>query len=139
MLKNFLLVCTLLFISCGSKIDQEQLHLLNGYWEIKEVTFKDGAKKEYSINSTVDYISLDSLKGFRKKVSPKFNGTFETSNDAEPLFIRISNDSVFMNYATELNTWEEVLLSLSEKSFSVKNNQGIIYTYERFEPININP
>ena len=44
-----------------------------------------------------------------------------------------------MNYTTEFNTWEEVLLSLSEKSFSVKNEQGITYTYERFEPININP
>ena len=138
-MKRLLLFCTLLFSSCGTKIDQEQLHLLNGYWEIKEVTFKDGTKKEYSINTTVDYISLDSLKGFRKKMSPKFNGTFETSNDAEPILIRVANDSVVMNYTTELNTWEEVLISLSEKSFSVKNDQGITYTYERFEPININP
>lgn len=138
-MKQLFLFCTLLCISCVSKIDQEQLHLLNGYWEIKEVTFKDGTKKEYSVNTTVDYISLDSLKGFRKKMSPKFNGTFETSNDAEPILIRIANDSIFMNYTTDLNTWEEVLISLSEKSFSVKNDQGITYTYERFEPININP
>lgn len=138
-MKQLFLFCTLLSISCVSKVNQEQLHLLNGYWEIKEVTFKDGTKKEYSVNTTVDYISLDSLKGFRKKMSPKFNGTFETSNDAEPILIRIANDSIFMNYTTDLNTWEEVLISLSEKSFSVKNDQGITYTYERFEPININP
>lgn len=138
-MKQLFLFCTLLCISCVSKVNQEQLHLLNGYWEIKEVTFKDGTKKEYSVNTTVDYISLDSLKGFRKKMSPKFNGTFETSNDAEPILIRIANDSIFMNYTTDLNTWEEVLISLSEKSFSVKNDQGITYTYERFEPININP
>ena len=125
-MKQLLLFCTLLLISCGSKINQEQLHLLNGYWEI-------------TVNTTVDYISLDSLKGYKKKMSPKFNGTFETSNDAEPILIRVSNDSIFMNYSTEFNTWEEVLLSLSEKSFSVKNDQGITYTYERFEPININP
>ena len=138
-MKQLFLFCTLLCISCVSKVNQEHLHLLNGYWEIKEVTFKDGTKKEYSVNTTVDYISLDSLKGFRKKMSPKFNGTFETSNDAEPILIRIANDSIFMNYTTDLNTWEEVLISLSEKSFSVKNDQGITYTYERFEPININP
>ena len=138
-MKQLFLFCTLLCISCVSKVNQEQLHLLNGYWEIKEVTFKDGTKKEYSVNTTVDYISLDSLKGFRKKMSPKFNGTFETSNDAEPILIRIANDSIFMNYTTDLNTWEEVLISLSEKSFSVNNDQGITYTYERFEPININP
>tara|TARA_R110002051_G_scaffold2568_3_gene13165 strand:+ start:565 stop:765 length:201 start_codon:yes stop_codon:yes gene_type:complete len=66
-MKQLLLFCTLLISSCGSKVDQEQLYLLNGYWEIKEVTFKDGTKKEYSVNTTVDFISLDSLKGYKKK------------------------------------------------------------------------
>ncbi|WP_396634928.1 lipocalin family protein [Maribacter sp. R86514] len=138
-MKKLLIICSLILISCNSKIDKNQLHLLNGYWEIKEVTFKDGAKKEYSINSTIDYIKLDSLKGFRKKVDPKFNGTFETSNDAEPFTIRISNDSIFMSYNNNANTWEEVLTELSEESFKVKNNQGITYTYYKFEPINITP
>ncbi|MDF4204203.1 hypothetical protein PXD56_14610 [Maribacter sp. SA7] len=139
MMKKLLIIFSLILISCSSKIDKNQLHLLNGYWEIKEVTLKDGVKKEYSINSTIDYIQLDSLKGFRKKVEPKFNGTFETSNDAEPFTIRISNDSIFMSYNNDSNTWEEVLTQLSEESFKVKNNQGITYTYNKFEPINITP
>jgi hypothetical protein len=139
MMKKLLIICSLILVSCNSKIEKKQLHLLNGYWEIKEVTFKDGAKKEYSINSTVDYIQLDSLTGFRKKMSPKFNGTFETSNDAEPFHIRISNDSVFMSYNNNSNTWEEVLTKLSAESFSVKNKEGLIYRYNRFEPINITP
>lgn len=139
MMKKLLILSFLILASCSSKVDKNQLHLLNGYWEIKEVTFKDGAKKEYSINSTVDYIQLDSLTGFRKKVDPKFNGTFETSNDAEPFRIRISHDSIFMSYNNNSNTWEEVLTKLSEESFSVKNKDGLIYQYNRFEPINITP
>ena len=139
MMKKLLIICFIFLASCNSKVDKNQLHLLNGYWEIKEVTFKDGAKKEYSINSTVDYIQLDSLTGFRKKVDPKFNGTFETSNDAEPFHIRISNDSIFMSYNNNSNTWEEVLTKLSQESFSVKNKEGLIYKYTRFEPINITP
>ena len=139
MMKKLTLILSLLIISCSSKVDQKKLHLLNGYWEIKEVTFVDGAKKEYSINSTVDYIQLDSLEGFRKKVDPKFNGTFETSNDAEPFKIRISNDSIFMKYTNDSNIWEEALISLEEESFSVKNNDGVTYKYNRFEPINITP
>ncbi|MGO4920454.1 lipocalin family protein [Maribacter spongiicola] len=138
-MKKLLILSFLILASCSSKVDKNQLHLLNGYWEIKEVTFKDGAKKEYSINSTVDYIQLDSLTGFRKKVDPKFNGTFETSNDAEPFHIRISHDSIFMSYNNNSNTWEEVLTKLSEQSFSVKNKDGLIYQYNRFEPINITP
>ncbi|WP_423998705.1 lipocalin family protein [Maribacter sp. IgM3_T14_3] len=137
MMKKLLILSFLILASCSSKVDKNQLHLLNGYWEIKEVTFKDGAKKEYSINSTVDYIQLDFLTGFRKKVDPKFNGTFETSNDAEPFRIRISHDSIFMSYNNNSNTWEEVLTKLSEESFSVKNKDGLIYQYNRFEPINI--
>lgn len=70
MIKKLTLILSLFLISCSAKVDKDKLHLLNGYWEIKEVTFVDGAKKEYSINSTVDYIKLDSLSGFRKKVDP---------------------------------------------------------------------
>jgi len=139
MVKKLFLICSLFLISCNSKIDKNKLHLLNGYWEIKEVAFKDGTKKKYSINSTVDYIELDSVTGYRKKVNPKFNGTFETSNDAESFEIRVSNDTVFMKYTNNSNTWEEVLTSLTEESFSVKNNEGVTYLYNRFEPINITP
>lgn len=137
-MKQYLIIGLLFCISCGSKIEKDQIPLLNGYWEIKEVIFKDGTKKEYSVNTTIDFIKIDSLVGYRKKVNPKFNGTYETSNDAEPLKIRIANDSIFMSYNKDLNTWEELILSLSNKSFSVINHQGITYKYERFEPININ-
>ncbi|APQ18444.1 hypothetical protein [Maribacter hydrothermalis] len=137
-MKQYLIIGLLFCISCGSKIEKDQIPLLNGYWEIKEVIFKDGTKKEYSVNTTIDFIKIDSLVGYRKKVNPKFNGTYETSNDAEPLKIRIANDSIFMSYNKDLNAWEELILSLSNKSFSVINHQGITYKYERFEPININ-
>tara|TARA_R110002051_G_scaffold8755_1_gene35956 strand:+ start:54794 stop:55210 length:417 start_codon:yes stop_codon:yes gene_type:complete len=137
-MKQFLILSLLLCFSCGSKIKKDEISLLNGYWEIKEVIFKDGTKKTYSVNTTIDFIKLDSLVGYRKKVNPKFNGTYETSNDAEPLTIRISNDSIFMSYIKDSNTWKELILSVSDKKFSVINDQGITYKYERFEPININ-
>lgn len=140
MLKYLNLLMVFLFISCGTTtVNKEQISLLNGYWEIKQVTFSDGTKKEYRMNSTIDYIKLDSLTGFRKKVSPKFNGTFETSDDAEILAIQIENDSIFMEYNTPLHTWKETLVFLSQTNFSVKNDQGITYSYQRFEPINITP
>ncbi|WP_405381651.1 hypothetical protein [Maribacter sp. LLG6340-A2] len=134
---GFLLL--ILLTSCNTAVEPADLPLLNGYWEIKEVRFKDGTKKEYSVNSTVDYITLDSLKGFRKKVNPKFNGSFETSNDAEAFTIKIKNDSLFMEYKNDLTHWQEALLTVSQDFFSVKNEEGVIYHYQRFEPINITP
>ena len=138
-MKYLTLISLFFIISCNTSVGKEQLNLLNGYWEIKEVRFSDGTKKEYTINSTVDYITLDSLNGFRKKVNPKFNGTYETSDDAEPFNIRIKNDSIFMEYKNELTSWEEVLISLNQNNFSVKNQEGITYHYQRFEPINVTP
>jgi len=134
------LILGLFFLcSCNSSINQEDLQKLNGYWEIKEVVLKDGTKKEYSVNTTVDFIKVDSLSGFRKKVDPKFNGTFETSDDAEPFDVLLEKEEILIQYHTELASWTETLLSVSESSFSVKNQDGLIYKYERYEPININP
>ena len=91
-----------------------------------------------SCGAKVDKDKLHLLNGYWE-IDPKFNGTFETSNDAEAFFIRISNDSIFMKYTNDSNIWEEVLTSLDEKSFSVKNSEGVTYRYNRFEPINITP
>ena len=126
-MKYLTLISLFFIISCNTSVGKEQLHLLNGYWEIKEVRFSDGTKKEYTINSTVDYITLDSLNGFRKKVNPKFNGTYETSDDAEPFNIRIKNDSIFMEYKNELTSWEEVLISLNKKNFSVNFPKNLCF------------
>ena len=138
---NKILLCLglILMCSCTSSITQKDLPKLNGYWEIKEVVLTDGTKKEYSVNTTVDFIKVDSLSGFRKKVDPKFNGTFETSDDAEPFDIVMDEEAVLIQYQTELDSWTETLISLSKSAFSVKNKDGIQYTYERYEPININP
>ncbi|MGB3145239.1 MAG: hypothetical protein WBB24_14145 [Maribacter sp.] len=139
MYKLTLIVGLFFLYSCNSSINQEDLQKLNGYWEIKEVVLKDGTKKEYSVNTTVDFIKVDSLSGFRKKVDPKFNGTFETSDDAEPFDVLLEKEGILIQYHTELASWTETLLSVSESSFSVKNQDGLIYKYERYEPININP
>jgi len=139
MYKLALIVGLFFIYSCNSSINQDDLQKLNGYWEIKEVVLKDGTKKEYSVNTTVDFIKVDSLSGFRKKVDPKFNGTFETSDDAEPFDVLLEKEEILIQYHTELASWTETLLSVSESSFSVKNQDGLIYKYERYEPININP
>jgi len=127
-----------LCFSCSSKISQEKLTNLNGYWEIKTVTFKDGFRKEYKVNTTVDFIKIDSLKGYRKKMYPKFNGTYDTSNDVKNFYITTEENTFIFNYKTKITAWKEELLSLSKNEFSVKNEQDKIYTYQRYTPINSN-
>ncbi len=136
MRKIIIVVILFVSISCGSESEVGRLDDLNGYWEIEKVVFPDGGERDYQVNSTVDYIELSDKKGFRKKVQPKFDGSYDTSNDAEKFQI-IENDGVFiMHYKNSMSEWNETLLSLSGSQFSVQNEDGIIYKYKRFVAIN---
>ncbi|PIE99900.1 MAG: hypothetical protein CR994_08625 [Maribacter sp.] len=130
---GFLFILT----ACQKKVTQEDLHFLNGYWEIKKVSMPNGRTKEYTINTTVDYIETKNLSGFRKKVYPKLDGTFDTSNDTEEFTLTQQSDVFEIHYKTELSEWVETLNSLNKDSFSVTNADKITYTYERFQPINV--
>ncbi len=128
----------LLLVGCLNKISQEELNHLNGYWEIERVLLPNGQTKEYKVNTAVDYIEVSDFSGFRKKVYPKFDGTFDTSNDAENFTILERQDGFEIHYRSELSEWSEIIESLTKNSFSVTNAENITYSYKRFEPVNVN-
>ncbi len=115
------------------------MHYLNGYWEIAVVEFPDGGEKTYSLNTSVDFIEVKNGKGFRKKVQPNVTGTYRTSDDAEQFVIMKKGEQFLMQYNNGPNHWEEELLAISENRFSVKNQENIIYVYNRFQPLNLAP
>ncbi len=126
-----------IFFGCSSGISKEDLTQLNGYWEIGQVVFPDGNIKEYKVSMTVDYIQLEGVMGFRKKVSPKFDGTYQTSDDAEAFTILEDDERFTMNYKTKFSEWSEKLVALDTDTFSVVNEEGLRYEYRRFEPISV--
>ncbi|QLG44094.1 lipocalin family protein [Costertonia aggregata] len=124
-------------IACNEKVASADLQNLNGYWEIEEVTFPNGDTKDYKVNATIDYIKIDKNKGFRKKVQPKFDGTYKTSDDAAAFSIT-EKDAVFLiHYKNGLNEWSEQLVSVSKNDFSVRTEDGVMYKYKRFTPIQV--
>lgn len=133
----WVLILFVLVVSCGDQISSEDFSHLNGYWEINKVEFPDGNEKEYTLNTVVDYIKVNKNNGYRKKVVPKFNGTFETSNDAEPFTIIEEKGIIYLKYKNSLSEWKERLLSLSKDAFKVQNEEGITYHFTRFDPIKI--
>ena len=132
-------IALFVFFGCSSALQKEDLKYLNGYWEIVEVEFANGQKKEYQISTLIDYIALDGLSGFRKKVQPQFNGTYKTSDDAEEFNIVEKDHGLMISYGEGLEQWEEELISLRENEFSVRNQDGNIYRYQRYEPLNLEP
>ena len=129
--------CFLLCFGCSSEISKEELPQLNGYWEIEQVVFPDGNTKKYTVNTTVDYIQWEAPDGFRKKMSPKLDGTYETSDDAETFTISEKDGNFSLDYVTGMSQWSEKLVALDEDTFSVINQEGLQYDYRRFAPIAI--
>lgn len=133
-----LYLCFGLLLSCAS-VTEDKLDLLNGYWEIERVVFPNGGVKEYKMNATIDFIKLEGLKGFKKKMMPRFDGNYETSDDAEPFKILIDEETYILSYKNDLSEWKETLKSLTENKFFIQNEEGIEYHYKRFEPVSITP
>jgi hypothetical protein len=138
-MNRLLIFLSFLLVAACTSVSKEKLSILNGYWEIERVEFPNGGQKEYKMNTTVDFIQVDGLKGYRKKMKPRFDGNYETSDDAESFEITIEKDIYTLNYKNNLSTWTEELTAISEDNFSVQNQDGIVYQYKRFEPIKINP
>jgi hypothetical protein len=137
---RFVLYVGLIFImGCGPAVQKDDLNQLNGYWEIEEVEFENGQTKEYTISTTIDYIEMDGMSGFRKKVQPQLSGSYQTSDDAEPFEIFEKEGTFLFAYGQGTQQWEEVLLSLDENTFSVRNVDNKIYRYKRYEPLNLQP
>jgi len=129
----------IIILGCSPTPQKEDLNYLNGYWEIEEVQFVDGQTKAYTVSTTIDFIKLDGMSGFRKKVQPKLNGFYQTSSDAESFEI-IEKDKAFkMVYGRETQQWEEEVISVRENSFSVRNQDKVLYTYKRYKPLNLEP
>ncbi|MEZ2416042.1 hypothetical protein ACA086_13850 [Muriicola sp. E247] len=125
----------ILCISCGQKVEKEDLEFLSGYWEISVVEFPSGDKKRYEINTTVDYIDVSGMEGYRKKVQPLPDGSFITSDDAENFSLSSRDDAYIMLYNNEMSEWEEEIEQLTETLLVLKNNEQIRYIYKRYHPV----
>ena len=121
-----------LLIGCKKTIKVQDLDQLNGYWEIEKVVFPDGQTKHYSINSTIDYIEYQDLKGFRKKVYPNLDGSFTTSDDAELFEISIEKSTFRIHYTNELSEWEERIILIDQNQMIMETATNVAYHYKRF-------
>lgn len=94
-------------------------------------------KKKYTVNTVLDYINVEGLEGYRKKVYPNLDGTFRTTDDAETFALKKTDDGWQMHYKNEGNAWTEQLIKLSDDHFEVKNTENITYTYKRWQEMEL--
>jgi hypothetical protein len=132
-----LFLSLLLLVSCNQSIKDEDIAKLNGYWEIKKVVLKDGEKKDYKINETIDYFQLKDKKGFRQKVMPQLDGTYKTNNLIEEISISNENGSFFVNYTTSYGKWKEEIIEIQDSVLVLKNKEDLEYNYKRYKPFSL--
>ncbi|MDT0688358.1 lipocalin family protein [Salegentibacter sp. F188] len=134
-LASLLLGC--IFLSCEKKDPKEQLKHLSGYWEIDKVEFSNDSVKEYTMSPYIDYLEFNNDKGFRRKVKPKFDGTSIAAGTTEEIEAIVENDSLRLYYKTPYAIWMETVISAEEDKMRILNPEGVIYHYNKYQPINI--
>ncbi|MCG5644758.1 MAG: hypothetical protein ABF304_00905 [Flavobacteriaceae bacterium] len=136
MKKELLSLLVLLAMACAKKTTVQDIHLLNGYWEISEVSFPNGQNKTYGVNTSIDYIEINELEGYLKKMKPGLNGRYTTNNST--LYFTATNQN---------NQWELgfkdaqsqrlKIIQLDSNSYTAVNEKNIKYLYKRYFPIDI--
>ena len=126
-----LIILFFFIISCDKQIN---LDLINGYWEIVSVSKNNEFVKEYPFSNAVDFFIIDSLNnGYRKKIKPKINGSFEITLHEIPISIKKNNNFYEIKYYSTGNQYVETISKLDQNRLVIKNSEGIIFSYKRFE------
>lgn len=133
----YYILLIMVFISCQEKVSPESISKINGYWEIVKVQMPDGQEKEYSINEMIDYIEWNGKTGFRKKVTPQFDGKYLVNDETESIVVTDSLGHFCISYQTNYAKWKEEILQIKDSVLVLKNDQEIEYHYKRFKPISI--
>ncbi len=135
-MRKFLIIGFIIFLAaCSNNNPQEQLKNVNGYWEIKKVEIEKDSVISYGISQYIDYIEIKDSTGFRKKLQPKFEGGYITTNSSEEVKAEIEDNTLFLHYATPYDDWREEVLKASEDELVVVNRDGKTYYYQRYKPL----
>lgn len=135
--KLTILIIALFFASCEKPNPETQKQNLSGYWEIKTVKMPDGEKKDFNINTVVDYIEIRGDSGTRTKVSSKFDGTYTSNGVSENFTLKIEDDSLRIYYKTPFDEWKETVIEAKDSTLTVKNRDNKIYTYSKFKKFDL--
>ena len=129
-----LLLASLLY-SCQSDVIN-YIPYVEGYWEIVSATKDQKKIKDFKISGTIDYFKInDNLSGYRKKVTPRFDGAFEISQDQSNFKLSIEDHQLRINYNNNGIVYKEQIMRANETSLIISNSNGFSYNYKPYEPL----
>ena len=75
------------------------------------------------------------MSGYRKKVTPRFDGAFEISQDQSNFKLSIEDHQLRINYNNNGIAYKEQIMRANETSLIISNSNGFSYTYKPYEPL----
>ena len=124
-----------LLYSCQSDVT-DYIPFVEGYWEIVSATKDQKKIKDFKISGVIDYFKInDDLSGYRKKVTPRFDGAFEISQDQSNFKLSIEDHQLWINYNNNGIAYKEQIMRANETSLIISNSNGFSYTYKPYEPL----
>ncbi len=125
----------ILLSSCKSDVST-YIPFIEGYWEIVSVSKDQKKVKEFKMSGSIDYFKVNSdVSGYRKKVTPRFDGAFEMSQHESEFTISIRDNRLWIDYANNEVTYSEEIIRANSASLILSNSDGFIYTYKPYEPL----
>ena len=132
-ISSFIILITIVY-SCSLDNDIE---ILNGYWEIQSVKKEGQLIKKYPFNNTIDFFYIKNLEGYRKKVTPKSDGRFMITLHQANLNISKENGEFILRYLNNNKTYFEKIKKIDSQQLIILDKEGYIYKYNRYTPIEI--
>jgi len=135
MKKLILILLISLLYNCQSDVTN-YIPFVEGYWEIVSATKDQKKIKDFKISGSIDYFKInDDLSGYRKKVTPRFDGAFEISQDQSNFELSVEDHQLWIIYNSNGITYKEEITSASKASLIISNSDGFIYSYKPYESL----
>lgn len=132
------LIALLLFTtlnSCKSDVNS-YIPFIEGYWEIVSVTKDQKKIKDYKMSGSIDYFKVNpDLSGYRKKMTPRFDGAFEMSQHESNFTLSVIDHHLWLNYTNNGVSYREEIIRANNSSLVISNADGFLYTYKPYEPL----
>jgi hypothetical protein len=132
------LIALLLFTtlnSCQSDVSS-YIPFVEGYWEIVSVTKDQKKIKDYKMSGSIDYFKVNpDLSGYRKKMTPRFDGAFEMSQHESNFTLSVIDHHLWLNYTNNGVYYREEIIRANNSSLVISNADGFLYTYKPYEPL----
>lgn len=122
-------------ISCQSDVNS-YIPFIEGYWEIVSVTKDQKKIKDYKMSGSIDYFKVNpDLSGYRKKMTPRFDGAFEMSQHESNFTLSVIDHHLWLNYTNNGVYYREEIIRANNSSLVISNADGFLYTYKPYEPL----